>query len=347
MSLYKRGNTWWIRITTPNGEQIRRSARTTHRQEAQEFHDRLRVELWRIHQLGDKPRRTWQEAVERWLTETSHKASHQDDIRHLRWVHPFLYQRYLDEISRELIDEMTASRLSEGVVNSTVNRMLEVVRAILNRSEREWEWLDKVPAVRMLSEPKRRIRWLTRNEATRLLEELPNHLEQMARFSLQTGLREANVTGLAWAQVDLDRRVAWIHPDQSKNRKPIPVPLNAEAVLVLRSQIGQHPVKVFTFKGCPVSKANNHAWRKALIRAGIKDFRWHDLRHTWASWHVQQGTPLHVLQELGGWSDIRMVQRYAHLSADHLSEYADRLSQLRVVSSTNPAQPREDQTKNG
>jgi site-specific recombinase XerD len=73
------------------------------------------------------------------------------------------------------------------------------------------------------------------------------------------------------------------------------------------------------------------------VRAGITDFRWHDLRHTWASWHIQQGTPLHVLQELGGWSDIRMVQRYAHLSTDHLAVYAERLSQLRVIS-TNPAQ---------
>ena len=202
------------------------------------------------------------------------------------------------------------------------------------------------PAVRMLSEPKRRIRWLTQNEAATLLDELPTHLEQMARFSLQTGLREANVTGLEWTQVDLDRRVAWIHPDQSKNRKPLPVPLNAEAVLVLRGQVGKHPLKVFTFKGQPVAKANTYAWRKALVRAGIRDFRWHDLRHTWASWHVQQGTPLHVLQKLGGWSDIRMLQRYAHLSADHLSEYADRLSQLHVVS-TNPAQSRTDKTKSG
>ena len=284
--------------------------------------------------------------MERWLTETNHKATHQDDIRHLRWVHPFLYQRYLDEITRDLINGMTATRLSEGVANSSVNRMLEVVRAILNRSEREWEWLDRAPAVRMLPEPRRRIRWLTRSEAARLLDELPEHLEQMARFSLQTGLREANVTGLEWAQVDLDRRVAWIHPDQAKNRKPLPVPLNAEAVLVLRGQVGKHPLRVFTFKGQAVTKANTKAWRQALVRAGIEDFRWHDLRHTWASWHVQQGTPLHVLQELGGWSDIRMVQRYAHFSAVHLSEYADRLSQLHVVS-TDPAQSRTDKTKSG
>lgn len=81
-----------------------------------------------------------------------------------------------------------------------------------------------------------------------------------------------------------------------------------------------------------------------MVKAGIEDFRWRDLHHRWASWHVQQGTPLHVLQELGGWSDIRMVQRYAHLSADHL--YADRLSQPHVVS-TNPAQSGMDKTKGG
>jgi len=101
--------------------------------------------------------------------------------------------------------------------------------------------------------------------------------------------------------------------------------------------VGKHRTWVFTFQGDRVGKANNHAWRKALVRAGISNFRWHDLRHTWASWRIQQGTPLYVLQELGGWSDIRMVQRYAHLSADHLTVYADRLSQLRLVS-TNPAQ---------
>jgi site-specific recombinase XerD len=71
-----------------------------------------------------------------------------------------------------------------------------------------------------------------------------------------------------------------------------------------------------------VTRANNHAWRKALARAGISDFRWHDLRHTWASCHVQNGTPLQVLKELGGWADLTMVLRYAHLSSKHLEEYA-------------------------
>jgi len=97
--------------------------------------------------------------------------------------------------------------------------------------------------------------------------------------------------------------MAWIHPDQAKTRKAIAVPLNADAINVLRGQLGKHLEYVFTYRGKPVIQVNTKAWKSALKRAGIEDFRWHDLRHTWASWHVQQGTPLHVLQELGGWEE--------------------------------------------
>jgi integrase len=183
----------------------------------------------------------------------------------------------------------------------------------------------------MLPEPKRRIRWLTTGQAERLLEHLPEHLKAVARFSLATGLRKRNVVELEWSQVDLQRRIAWVHPDQAKARKAIAVPLNAEAIVVLRDQAGKHVCRVFTYSGLPVRQVNTKAWRKALERAGIEDFRWHDLRHTWASWHVQAGTPLHVLQELGGWESVEMVRKYARLAADHLTEYADRLSRPRVA----------------
>ncbi|MDP2156048.1 MAG: tyrosine-type recombinase/integrase, partial [Sulfuricella sp.] len=73
------------------------------------------------------------------------------------------------------------------------------------------------------------------------------------------------------------------------------------------------------------------AWHKALDRVGIENFRWHDLRHTWASWHVQQGTPLFALQELGGWESPEMVRKYAHLACEHLAPYADKLCSLRSV----------------
>ena len=216
--------------------------------------------------------------------------------------------------------------------NATVNRTLEVVRAILRKAANEWDWINKAPSIRMLSEPTRRVRWITREEANRLLEVLPSHLRAMAQFSLETGLRKSNVTGLRWSQVDLVRRTAWIHPDQAKARKAIAVPLSAAAVVVLREQIGKHPDYVFSYRGKPVTQVNTKAWRQALKRAGIENFRWHDMRHAWASWHVQAGTPLHVLQELGGWESVEMVRRYAHLSSDHLAEYVERMSgTLKVV----------------
>jgi len=123
--------------------------------------------------------------------------------------------------------------------------------------------------------------------------------------------------------VDASKKVAWIHPDQSKNKRAMAVALNSQALQVLEKQRGQHSRYVFTYNGKAVYQVNTKAWRKGLVKAGIEDFRWHDLRHTWASWHVQNGTPLNVLQELGGWESADMVRRYAHLSASHLVNYAE------------------------
>lgn len=129
-----------------------------------------------------------------------------------------------------------------------------------------------------------------------------------------------------WCDIDLVKKHALIHPDQAKTKKAIPVPLNETAMAVIRRELGKHSQFVFTYKGNPIKQCNTKAWKKALNRAGIKNFRWHDLRHTWASWHVQNGTSLQELQQLGGWMSFEMVLRYAHLSSDHLKEAAERVA---------------------
>ncbi len=330
MSLRKRGGTWWIDVVAPSGERIRRTAGTGNKAQAQEYHDRLKAELWRLDKLEEKPRRLWNEAAVRWLKEQSHKASAKDDVAKLRWLDRFLRGKELTTINRALIDRITDAKLAEGCSNATVNRVLALLRAVLRKCVNDWEWLDRMPKVRMLKEPKRRVRFLTHDEAQRLLDELPEHLADMAAFTLATGLRAANVTGLLWSQVDLVRQLAWIHPDQAKARKAIPVPLNAEAVALISKQVGKHRTRVFSYQGQPITQVSTKAWYAALERAGIADFRWHDLRHTWASWHVQNGTPLYALQELGGWASTEMVRRYAHLAADHLAPYAQRLGEVRA-----------------
>ena len=328
MSLYKRGDSphWWIKISH-SGTTIQRSTGTEDKSQAQEYHDKLKVSLWEQQRLGVKPRRAWKEAVVRWLLETSDKATHQEDVNMLRWLDPLLGPLMLDEITLDVIDGVKAEKLKTAG-KSTVNRYLGLIRAILRRARDDWEWTDKTPKVKMFKEPPGRERSITVDRAETLLGELPAHQRDVVLFALATGLRQSNVVGLEWSHVDLEIGHAWVSAGQSKNRKPIAVPLNATALEVLKRQVGKHPIRVFTYAKKPLGSANTLAWRKALKRAGIENFRWHDLRHTWASWHRQAGTPTHELQRLGGWRSSVMVERYAHLAPDHLAKAANRLDSL-------------------
>lgn len=326
MSLFKRGDSpyWWVKFSL-NGRRVQQSTGTSERAQAQEFHDKLKAALWEQHRLGVKPRRSWKEAVVRYIAETKHKRSHDKDLAHLRWLDRHFGSLSLNEITRDRVDEVKQIRLSESVSNASVNRILAVTRAVLRKAAYEWEWIDRAPKVRLLPEPQLRVRFLTMKQAKTLLKFLPEHLAAMAEFSMLTGLRQGNVRDLGWPQVDLKGRKLWIHADQAKGGQAIPVPLPSRAVRLLKAQKGKHPERVFTFRGAPVEQVGTKAWRRALRRAGITDFRWHDLRHTWASWHAQRGTPQSVLQELGGWRSASMVRRYAHFSPEHLRQYADSL----------------------
>ena len=126
------------------------------KKQAQEFEDRLKAELWRIQQLGEKPRRTWQEAVIRWLKDTDQKADHAKDKAKFRWLNPYLGDKFLDEIDRELIDRIKDTKRSEASA-STVNRYLAVIRAVLNAARDDWEWIDKAPKIKEFREPKIRV----------------------------------------------------------------------------------------------------------------------------------------------------------------------------------------------
>lgn len=309
------------------GRTIQRSTGTEDKVKAQELHDRMKAELWEEHRLGRKPSRPWTQAAGRWIEETSDKATHKEDLMKLKWLHPFLGHLKLEQITVAVIDQIKEAKLKEAS-RSTTNRYLALVRAILLRAHNEWEWLDRVPKIRLYKETAVRERSLTQQQALKLLEELPEHQREVVLFALATGLRQRNVLMLEWAQVNLELKHAYVPAWQSKNGHPIAVPLNDIAMSVLSRMRGKHPDRVFTYRGKPLGAANTKAWQKALVRAGIENFRWHDLRHTWATWQRQAGTPTHELQRLGGWRTGAMVERYAHLAPDALAGAAARLDGL-------------------
>ena len=209
MALIKRDKIWHVVFTAPDGRRIRRSSGTGNKTEAREFHDKLKVELWRVAKLGERPEYFWNDAAVRWIKETSHKATHSEDLRQFRWLDAYLRDKKLIDVTKDVVDMIRDSKQAEGVANSTVNRTMALVRSVLRRACYEWEWLERVPRVRMLPEPRRRIRWLTRAEAAQLLDELPPHLNAMMRFSLVTGLRQANVKQWGWRGHKLTLTETW------------------------------------------------------------------------------------------------------------------------------------------
>lgn len=327
MEIYLRGKTWWYDFTIGN-ERTRKSARTQDRREA----ERIAREDYR-EQLGRPKIRgaDLHKVLANWVSAEERSAGDKRAVAYICSVYPNRPAMQVDDAGlRAAFADKTPA---------TYNRYLNIVRAALSLAAKD----KLIPAAPLLT-PKRgnrsRLRFLTADEWARLRAELPEHLRDVAEFSLATGLRKSNVTGLQWQQVDMDRAVAWVHPDEAKGGHPISVPLNDTAMEVLRRRVGRHRTHVFTYRGRPMKWINSGAttklnadgtevvrkprgaWGKALARAGIEGFRWHDLRRTWASWHVMNGTPLAVLRELGGWSDLDMVQIYAQLAPDHVAQYA-------------------------
>jgi integrase len=232
-----------------------------------------------------------------------------------RWLEPYWNGRVFSAVTDDDV-RMVVEEKKRGTSASNANHYLKFIKSLFNRSV-EWKWVPANPVkMKPYKVNNRRVRFLSEQEFGRLMAELPPHLRVMAEFSVLTGLRRSNVTGLKWDNVDLERRLLWVSSENYKSGRDHGIPLSDRAIEILVGEKGSHCAYVFTYSGRPVHQVNTKAWKKALQRAGVQNFRWHDLRHTFASYHAMNGTPLLTLKALGGWQSLEMVNRYAHLSAE-------------------------------
>ena len=377
MSITLRGGVWHCHFFTPAGKRVRRSLGTADKKQAQELHDKLKAEAWRVEQIGDLPVRTFQECCIRWLHEKEHKKSLDDDKTKIEFFLQHFAGRDIATITADEVQHVVAKMVNrkhyqiwesrrdaairkgkepplyqaKPVSLATKSQHLSFMRSLLRIAANEWGWIKSAPVIKTKKPTSKRIRWLTREEAARLIECMPESFRPVVVFALATGLRRSNILDLEWQQVDMNRKVAWVNPENAKAGKAIGVALNDTACRVLRDQIGKHQRYVFVHSrpgyrsdgtiaaaGRKMRVDDSRAWNIGLKRAGIENFRFHDLRHTWASWLIQSGVPLSVLQEMGGWESIEMVRRYAHLAPNHLTEHARKIDAIFGSNDTNTTQ---------
>ena len=202
MSIYRRSGSdnWWISVSIA-GRKTRRTTGTADRAKAEEFEQRERERLWRLHRLGDRGAIRFIDVAERWLNETQKRTRDKDEMI-LAWLCGEIGEEAVSSIDRDAIEELRKTALAEGMAPATVDRYMALLRAILRKCEYEWRLLEHAPKVPMYRPKPPEPRWLKPAEFERLLKELPLHLKLAARFAVLTGLRMREMLSLTWDRID-------------------------------------------------------------------------------------------------------------------------------------------------
>ncbi len=244
----------------------------------------------------------------------------------------------LTDITPLLIEKWRQRRHSEGISTARINRQMNDLRACLNRAVKwgalESNPLDKVERTKVDTSAK--VRFLSPDEEVRLRNALSvrqtyaDHIKPAVLLSLNTGLRQGELLKLKWSDIDLDLKNLTVRGEGSKSGNTRHVPLNEEALMELKKWKDQPGVKSLTYvfadtDGQPFGNMRT-SWEGVLHEAQISDFRWHDLRHDFASKLVMAGVDLNTVRELLGHSDYKMTLRYAHLAPKQKQDAVNRLS---------------------
>lgn len=336
MGLFKRGQTWWIRFTY-KGKQIRKSTETNEKKLAERVYHKILGEVaegkWFERLPGEE--RTFREMMEKYKSEylplKSHPKKYESMIQNLL---SFFGDFYITKITPSLVKQYKIRGEEKKIAT---NRELSVLRVAFNIAIKEWEWVKDNPMnkIKLWKEPSGRVRYLSDEEFDRLLSECPDWLKSIITVARHTGLRKENILSLTWSQVDLFRRLITI--DHTKNNERLSIPLN-ETLLILFKQLSRvrHINSPYVFSKPDGSRYRFiNEFRKAVKRTGITDFKFHDLRHCFASALVQKGVDLYQVQKLLGHKSNAMTQRYAHLSPEHLREAVNKLDSTNLAQKPN------------
>ena len=332
--LRKRGEYWHIEKAI-DGQRIYESTGETNYRKAEEYYDRRILDIRQILIHGERPKLAFREAAEKFLEEECPTKSLERAGYALDKVLPFIGDLPIECVHEGSLGRYREARRKAGVSAGTINKELGFVRRVLILASRKWRYpngtryLDEAPLIGLVKGAVRKPYPLEWTEQRRLLAELPPHLERVALFDVNTGLRSAELCGLKWSweiQVpELDSSVFLLPEEMTKNGEERIVVLNRIARSVIESQREKHPEYVFTYKDKPLARINNHAWRKARTRAGVPEVRVHDLRHTFGHRLRASGVSFEDRQDLLGHRSGRIT---THYSAPDISRLLDAVNAI-------------------
>ena len=331
-SLFKRGKKWCIDYYDPKGRRVRKSV-SPYKETAEKALKKIEVEMAEgkyldVRQQESIPFKDFAEKFRR-----KHIRRRNRSIRNQEYLLDSLIKRFgkqmMHEISVNDIDEFLEER-QEGHSASTLNKDLAMLKSMYNRAFEWGDLIDYNPPrdIKLLKEHNERCRYLSEEEQTRLLSACSGILRMIVLIALRAGLRWGEIVNLKWKQapqsnyVDFKHNTIFIHESLAKSKKSRYVPFAAsvkQALMDYPQPSDEGYIFANPKTGKPVVTLKK-SFKTALKKAGINDFRFHDLRHCFASDLVRNGCDLFVVQKLLGHSSTKMTQRYAHLGHDHLKE---------------------------
>lgn len=319
--IYQRSDYWYIDYTY-RGKRIRESIGRSKKIADLKLKD-IELKIARDEQLGiqETKKVLFRDFAEEYLNfSKANKApkSYKRDITSLRRnLIPNFGNRYISEINQYEIDQYKIKRL-ENVTPATVNRELACLKHLYTKAI-DWGIVAQNPAkkVKSFKEQVGRVKYLTIEQIKDLINNCSDGIRPIVIMAVNTGMRRGEILNLKWSDVDLLNRKITI--TKTKNNEVRIIPINGILYQELK-RIPRNGEYVFSKKdGKPYSDPKT-AFQSALKRAGIEDFRFHDLRHTFASHLALSGIGIRTIQELLGHKDIKLTMRYSHLSPGHLQE---------------------------
>ncbi len=328
--MFKRSGVWWTCIRH-NGRKIQKSLETYDRKLAQAIEAKIRTEIiegsYFEKLVGRK--KTFRDLMDRFMKEHVPKVSSSMQrgckAKLNKHLIPFFGDSNLLKITPKTIAEYKVLRNDAGAKPATINRELAMLSKAFSLAVKEWEWLKDNPLSKVPKEKEdnQRDRWLSIEEEKVLIDNSPKWLKGLILFALHTGLRQEELLSLEWSRVSLVRKTILI--TKTKNDKPKTLPLNKIALDIINRRSKVRSIKTdYVFLNRDGRKINAACLRVAFYnvmrKAGIKNFRWHDLRHSHATRLAQAGVDIYKISKLLGHKDIKTTQRYAHHCPESLRD---------------------------